>query len=177
VALTVLAAGLLGHDGAGAAALRLAALDPAGGAHPVVELSWAVTALSDVRVGMRDRLRDRAAERLMSAFNPQSGFFPHVVGGSGARSHVSCFADLIYPIQALSKYAAATGNGRALDMASAAATKLCSLQGDAGQWWWHYDFRSGRVLERYPVYAIHQDAMGPMGLRALAAAGGPDFTR
>jgi hypothetical protein len=154
---------------------RLVDLGPAGRVHPVVELAWALSALSDVRAISSAALRDAVAARLMAAFNPTSKLFPHVVGTTGtARSHVSCFADIIYPIQALSKYASAVGNQQALDMASACAGHLCRQQGPAGQWWWHYDFRTGDVLERYPVYAIHQDAMGPMGLRALAEAGGLD---
>jgi hypothetical protein len=48
------------------------------------------------------------------------------------------------------------------------------VQGTAGQWWWHYDVRTGRVVEGYPVYTVHQDAMGPMALFALREAGGPD---
>ena len=51
---------------------------------------------------------------------------------------------------------------------------MCDLQGPAGQWWWHFDVRSGRVLEKFPVYAVHQDAMAPMALFDLQDAGGPD---
>jgi hypothetical protein len=178
VALSLWAAGLLGHHDLGAAAVRLPVLRPLDHPHPVVELAWLLSALSEVPSANRGRLRDQVAQRLMSAFDPRSQLFPHTVGGPrSARSHVSCFADLIYPIQALSKYAKASGHEGALNMASACATRLCSLQGEAGQWWWHYDYRSGLVIERYPVYAIHQDAMGPMGLLALFEAGGPDFRK
>jgi hypothetical protein len=177
VALSLFAAGLVGHENLDPAVTRLAALQPLEGAHPVVEIAWLLTALSEVPSANREHLRDHVAERLMSTFHPGSKLFPHTMGrAGGARSHVSCFADLIYPIQALAKYAAATGSQRALDIASACATRLCDLQGAGGQWWWHYDYRSGRVIEEYPVYAIHQDAMGPMGLRALVEAGGPDFS-
>jgi hypothetical protein len=48
------------------------------------------------------------------------------------------------------------------------------LQGDGGQWWWHYDWRRGTVIERYPVYSVHQYALAPMALVELADAGGPD---
>jgi len=166
--------------GASAAALepvfrQLVSLAPADRAHPVVELAWTLSALSDARSISDAALRDAVAARLMSSFNPASKLFPHVVGGTPtARSHVSCFADIIYPIQALAKYASAARSQQALDMSSACAGHLCSQQGEAGQWWWHYDYRTGDVLERYPVYAIHQDAMGPMGLRALGEAGGLD---
>ncbi len=177
IALTTLAAGLMESREVPALVDRLAALGPADREHPVVEIAWALSALSDVPHTGAESLRDRIAGRLMSVFSPQSELFPHIAGGIGnARSHVTCFADLIYPIQALAKYAAATGNARALEMSSRCARRLCSLQGESGQWWWHYDYRTGRVLERYPVYAIHQDAMGPMGLFALMDAGGPDFT-
>jgi hypothetical protein len=170
-----------GHEtGASASALEpvarhLAELEPAERTHPVVELAWTLSALSDAHDESRIALRDRIAARLMTSFNTTSCLFPHIVGAStSARAHVSCFADIIYPIQALAKYASVARNKRALDMASSCAAHLCQLQGEAGQWWWHYDYRTGDVLERYPVYAIHQDAMGPMGLRALAEAGGLD---
>jgi hypothetical protein len=43
-------------------------------------------------------------------------------------------------------------------------------QGPQGQWWWHFDARNGRVLEGFPVYSVHQDAMAPMALFALQDA-------
>jgi hypothetical protein len=177
VALAIWAAGLLGQEaGTYEAARRLSALSPVELPHPVVELAWTLTALTVMPQADKVGLRDRVAERLMSVFNPGSSLFPHVAGAASARSHVCCFADVIYPIQALSIYSAAAGNQRALDVASQCATHLCGTQGEAGQWWWHYDYRTGAVIEGYPVYAIHQDAMGPMGLLALREAQGPDFT-
>ncbi len=89
--------------------------------------------------------------------------------------HVCCFADLVYPIQALSYYHIATGDRRALQVAGRCAEMMVALQGPQGQWWWHYDVRTGRVVERFPVYAVHQDAMGPMALFALADAGGVEY--
>jgi hypothetical protein len=118
------------------------------------------------------------AHRLQDSQGPRSLLFPHVLGGrSGARSHVCCFADLVYPIHALSWFAKLVGERAALNTAAGCAERLCSLQGAQGQWWWHYDYRTGEVIERYPVYAIHQDAMGPMALFALGRAGGPNFGR
>ena len=57
-------------------------------------------------------------------------------------------------------------------MANAVATAICDAQGPAGQWWWHYDSRTGGVVEGYPVYTVHQHAMAPMALLDLADAGG-----
>src|SRR5262249_55193289 len=47
----------------------------------------------------------------------------------------------------------------------------------AGQWWWHYDTRNGSIVEGYPVYSVHQHAMGPMALLDLREAGGVDHLR
>ena len=64
---------------------------------------------------------------------------------------------------------------RALDIARQCAQHICALQGKSGQWWWHYDYRTGEILEGYPVYSVHQDAMAPMALLALEEAGGGDY--
>jgi hypothetical protein len=85
---------------------------------------------------------------------------------------VACYADLVYPIQAFSYHYQATRRQDSIEMARRCAKVMCSLQGPAGQWWWHYNARIGSVIEGYPVYAIHQDAMGPMCLFALEDACG-----
>ena len=157
---------------ADAAWSRIDVLIPVESVQPTVELAWTLTALSIARPAHRDELRERVAERLMSAYSQQARLFPHVIGAAALRSHVTCFADQVYPIQALAEYARLTGDRTALAMADACAARICERQGQAGQWWWHYDARTGTVLEEYPVYAIHQDAMAPMALFALARAGG-----
>jgi hypothetical protein len=116
--------------------------------------------------------------RLLSVFSHQSGIFPPLVGAGSSllRGHVACFADQVYPIQALARYHAAFGAPDALSAATRCAEQICSAMGPNGQWWWHYDARNGRVIEGYPVYSVHQDAMGPMALFDLQEAGGPDFS-
>lgn len=143
-----------------------------------VELAWALAALSLMDCGEGiERLRRFSVDRLLAAWNPRSRMFRHKVGGTrGLRAHVCCFADLVYPTQALSLYALATGDERARDIAALCAGTWARLQGSAGQWWWHYDARNGRVIERYPVYSVHQDAMGPMALFAAEKACGLDFS-
>jgi hypothetical protein len=157
---------------------RVIAFRPHRATQPVVDLAWTLAALCLDDDAGAAALRDQVADRLLYAFDERSSLFPHVVGGPRTlRSHISCFADAVYPIHALALYTALTGNRRALTVASRCAAHICELQGAAGQWWWHYDCRTGRVVERYPVYAIHQDAMAPMALFALDVAGGPAFDR
>lgn len=131
--------------------------------------------LSDALPGAA-ALRDATARRLLTAFEPRSGLFRHSVGGGRTlRGHAACFADVVYPVQALTHTYRVTGDEAAWSAAAQCAARACELQGNAGQWWWHYDVRTGGVLEGYPVYAVHQDAMAPMALFAVAEAGGTDY--
>jgi hypothetical protein len=49
-------------------------------------------------------------------------------------------------------------------MARTIAERLLASQHPLGQWAWHYNVRSGAVVDLYPVYAVHQDGMAPMAL-------------
>jgi hypothetical protein len=177
VALTLWAGSAIGHPGRRLAAERLRTLHPETKAHPTVELAWVLSALTEDD-GAADDIRETTARRLLASFNRHTSVFPHVIGGerqNSVASHVSCFADLVYPTQALSFYARRTGSSEARDTARACADYMCRMQGPDGQWWWHYDYRTGRVLERYPVYAVHQDSMAPMALFAAAEAAGQSY--
>ena len=173
-ALAVWATAACGHDGLERAVGRLDALDAGTATRYVVELAWVVSALVAARRSVDvERQLDRARSRLLDA---QSGaLFGHVTGPdlvSRFRRHVGCFADQVYPIQALARLHASAGDPGALAAANRCADRIVSLQGPAGQWWWHYDVRTGGVVEGYPVYSVHQHAMGPMALLDLADAGG-----
>jgi len=92
-----------------------------------------------------------------------------------ARRHVPNFADQIYAIQALSMVSAHLSHSESRIAATSCAHRICRLQGTLGQWWWHYNPSSGKVIESFPVYSVHQHSMAPMALSALHFAGGPDF--
>ncbi len=177
-ALSLWAAARLDYPDREALRRRLVSLAPLALPQPTVEVAWALDAAmhdADSEIGA---LAPALATRLLQAFEPRSRLFPHYIGRQGWRAHVCCFADQVYPIHALARYACRGGPdaARALETAALAAERICERQGPAGQWWWHYDYRTGQLLEGYPVYAVHQDAMAPMALFALAEAGGPDFS-
>ena len=88
------------------------------------------------------------------------------------------FASQVYPTIGLSYYAMASGSEQPLRLAEQTADALCRLQGPEGQWWWIYDTKTAEPAIRYPVYSIHQDAMGPMALLAvsLATEGRKDYS-
>jgi hypothetical protein len=138
-----------------------------------VDCSWAVVAGLAMPGGhTADSLVAEGAATLRTHQGPK-GTFPHALPQPGGlRGHVGSFADQIYPIQALVRVAARTGDADVLEAANRTADRLVELQGSSGQWWWHYDARTGGVVERFPVYSVHQHGMAPMVLSELADAGG-----
>jgi hypothetical protein len=177
VALTLWACGATGHGDRDAAAARLRELRPEAGVFPTVEVAWSLAALCAAPSPALEAVRDELASRLVASL-ARGSVFPHVLGAKrGLRDHVACFADMVYPIQALSLHYRATGHKPSLEAALRAAELICLRQGEAGQWWWHYDRRTGDVVEGYPVYAVHQDSMGPMALFAVQEASGRDFRK
>ena len=95
--------------------------------------------------------------------------------GGIVRGRIGCFADQVYPIYGLSKFYEATGELDALKIAGESGDAICSLQGELGQWWWHYDSVTGKVAGRYPVFSVHQDGMAPMALFELGRVSGNDY--
>ena len=142
---------------------------------PTVQLAWGLTALSVAESSVAsDALAQRTFERLLARFRAETRVF--ATGPHRWPRHVACFADQVYPMQAMAHYHARTGDPGALNAARGCARRMCRLQGPAGQWWWHYDTRTGNVVEGYPVYSVHQDSMGPMALLDVAAVCDEDFS-
>jgi hypothetical protein len=177
-ALTLWAARVHRHPETQRALARLQSMAPERSFFPTVEVAWSLSSLVVLSEAPTDsKLADAIAHRLMRTFRRESDLFGHHPADapvSRLRAHVCCYADLVYPIQALSFYHRATDAVEAADLARRCGSRMCALQGPEGQWWWHYDVRTGRMLEKFPVYAIHQDAMGPMALFDLQECCGPD---
>ncbi|GIH22371.1 hypothetical protein Aph01nite_06810 [Acrocarpospora phusangensis] len=180
-ALICWAAAETGHDRLDVAVQALTDRDAEHSAAPqvyTVEAAWALAGY--VAAGVRDERLARSRERLLAGLTSDR-LYRHVLGeASGTlvpwyRAHVGCFADQVYPLQALARLHAAVGDPEALAAAERVAAGICTAQGEQGQWWWHYDARTGSVVEGYPVYSVHQLAMAPMALLDLADAGGTPY--
>ena len=171
LALSVWAACETGvDDGLRRAGLLRGALD-ADPAPSTVAAAWCLSAL--VAAGATHDA-EHVARRLRAAAGP-SGLFPHRLDAREApwwRRHVGCFADQVYPVQALARHARASARADSLAVAQACADAIVREQGPDGQWWWHYDVRTGAVVEGWPVYAVHQAGMAPMALMDLGDGGG-----
>ncbi len=147
-----------------------------------VELAWVVKGL--VRYSNTVSLTDKinkvlkdAHERLMGLYCENTKLFARH-NRTNSREflsrRVACFADQVYPILALADYGKTRGDKKSIEAAAAVADTICRLQGDQGQWWWHYDVKTGAVAEEYPVFSVHQDGMAPMALLAIDKAAGTD---
>ncbi|AXH96396.1 hypothetical protein [Ornithinimicrobium avium] len=153
---------------------RLAALVEERAVDTVV-LAWALTAsTTPTQHGSDGRLAGlrRAARRRLLEARGEGGTFPHRIPADSQprlRRHVGSFADQIYPVQALTRVAMLDEDDAALAAAVGTADHLVALQGRHGEWWWHYHHPHGGVVERFPVYSVHQHGMAPMALTELGA--------
>jgi len=126
-------------------------------------------------------LTDVAADtyRLLQDNQSQGGIFGHAASARFPReslySRFGTFSDQICAIYALSMLARAFQIEEPLESALACANSVCALQGELGQWWFLYDKRTSRVVNRYPVLSLHQDGTGPFGLLALGEVTGRSF--
>ncbi len=143
-----------------------------------METSWLASGLvhEERRSGhaLARRGLDAARREILSRHRPDTRLFVHASDRAPlahrVRRWVANFADQIYAVQALALIGFARRDDGAVAVAGAAARRLVELQGELGQWWWHYDPRDGDVAQRFPVYSVHQHAMAPMALMTLAAA-------
>jgi hypothetical protein len=149
-----------------------------------MELAWFLTGLTYAsRAEEKQRLHlEPLARRTYASLQSNQGkhgLFGHMAKRSSlagaVRGHVGSFADQVYPIFAMAQFGQVFGMKEALQNSLQCANAICRLQGPLGQWWWHYDAASGRVVERYPVYSVHQHGMAPMALFATQDACHADF--
>jgi hypothetical protein len=149
-----------------------------------VELGWVVQACSMVqqsglaKINLKPVLDD-SHRQLLSLFDAGAGLFyrHHRPGLKEIISrHISCFADQVYPIIALSNYGLLNNHRQSIDFAAQATEKICQYQGELGQWWWHYDITHKRICEQYPVFSVHQDGMAPMAVMASDKASKQDHS-
>lgn len=150
-----------------------------------MELAWFLTGLSYWASAYPEKipqLREVAQETYAKLCGNQgaSGFFAHLSTTAtfmgGMRGRIGSFADQVYPIYAMSKFSRVFSVNNAAARALALGRILCETQGSQGQWWWHYDSRTGRVFSKYPVFSVHQHGMAPMTLLALGEATQTDFS-
>lgn len=147
-----------------------------------MHLAWVLTGLMRGVNSLRpcDRvLVEDLVRLLLAAYRPGSGYFtlnPYQIPPwrwrNRYKNRLGSFATQVYPLMALSFYIRRFPNGAIEQVIRDSVEAVCRSQGDRGEWWWIYDTENGEVYIDYPVYSVHQDAMGPMALLATQAACG-----
>lgn len=150
-----------------------------------MEVAWYLTGIANCYLagfadltGLAEQVE--TARRILEGNCGDSGVYGHLSRGRSMRGYVrgriGTFADQVYPTIAFARLSQALQDEKAGQMALRTAQRMCELQGPLGEWCWHYDSVSGRVVSRYPVYSVHQHAMGPMMLFAAGEATCCDFS-
>lgn len=136
------------------------------------DLAWLLWGGAEIRrtgVGIAADVVALALRRVADRLHPATGLPRHSLRRLG-RDVVS-FGSLTYYLRAMHE-AARTLDDRAAHMAFVAGVAhAMSLQGDLGEWPWMIDARTGVAFDRYPVFAVHQDAMAMLFLHPAQDAG------
>jgi hypothetical protein len=108
---------------------------------------------------------------MVENYTSSTGLFYNSPGGW--RRSFASFATQTYLTIACYNVAGVLKNERALALAAACVHKLISLQGPQGEWPWFYHVPSGKVVDFYEVYSVHQDGMAPAFLEHAERHGLP----
>jgi hypothetical protein len=150
-----------------------------------MEVAWYLTGIANCYLAGHGDLPGLAeqtivARKILEGNCGTSGVYCHLGRTKSwagfTRGRIGTFADQVYPTIAFAQLSQGLQDDKAQQMALRTAEKMCELQAPLGEWCWHYDSVSGRVVSRYPVYSVHQHAMGPMMLFAAGEATGRDFS-
>jgi hypothetical protein len=142
----------------------------AGIAHAQLASQGTIPDLTDIAVDTYHLLKDNQSEGAIFGHAGFPGFLRRTFC-----NRFGTFADQICAIYALTTFARAFQIEEPLQSALGCANAICALQGQMGQWWFLYDKRACRVVNRYPVVSVHQDGIAPVGLLALGEATGQSF--
>jgi len=147
------------------------------------ELAWVATGLAGALAeGIGDerivRLRLDDAWRRLLANRGDSGMLAFARSHAAPslrgrlRSELGFFDAQAYGIVAARRRDELLGDDEALAVARTLGRHILRHQRGEGQWAWHYNARTGELVDLYPVYSVHQDGMAPMALLSLERLAG-----
>jgi hypothetical protein len=147
-------------------------------------LAWMLAGIAHARLacpGLLPDLTDIAVDtyHLLQDNQSEGGIFGHAAS-LGFLQQIFCnrmgtFADQMYAIYAFTAFARAFQIEEPLGSALRCANSIRVLQGELGQWWFLYDKRASRVVNRYPLCSLHQNGIAPVALLSLGEATGQSF--
>jgi len=96
---------------------------------------------------------------LVERYLSRSGLFYDAA--FGPRRRFASFASQTYLTLACYAYGELAGDTRAIEIANTCTRKIIARQGPNGEWPWFFDAASGRVVDFYEIYSVHQCGMAP----------------
>jgi hypothetical protein len=166
-----------GDDDRAAATLQrlIEATDVPAAALDVQTLGWAIWgAASAARrgIGAAHGATATLLQRLVDDFvDERTGLARH--SARRYRGGILSFGGLVYYLRALHEAHDVLGDRRAGELFRSGVGRAIALQSFDGGWPWMIDAATGRVFDRYPLFAVHQDAMSMLFLHPAAAGGLP----
>lgn len=123
--------------------------------------AWGAAAATRAEVRGAEALARSLADRLLASASPAALPYHdrHLY-----RKRILSFGALVYYLRALAEAAATLDDEACSARFDAGLGRALALQGPRGEWPWLLDAASGRVLERYPLFAVHQDSMAMLFL-------------
>jgi hypothetical protein len=118
-----------------------------------------VTAQARREPGTWSTIARKLFEFLIERYHSEAGLFFDTA--HGPRRRFASFATQTYLTLASYCYGDLSGDERAIRIANACTRKLIGFQGPDGEWPWFFDAQTGRVLDYYEVYSVHQYGMAP----------------
>jgi hypothetical protein len=136
------------------------------------DLSWMLWgAVSAARAGVHgaESLAHTLYERLTRYAEPATGLPHH--RPLRRRAGLVSFGAISYFLRAVHEYTSITGDARAGDLFARGLRSTLRTQAPDGAWPWLLHAPTGAVLERYPLYTVHQMSMALLFLMPALGAG------
>lgn len=108
-------------------------------------------------------LASHARTHILRKLRTESGLFRDCA--FGVRRRFATFASQVYCALSLYDYGKTFDDPEASQAADSCVRTLISLQGPFGEWPWFFHAESGRVMDFYEVYSVHQHGMAPAILK------------
>ncbi len=83
------------------------------------------------------------------------------------------FGGVVYFLMALHHFASTFNDEARMSLFLKATSRVIDLQGPGGEWPWFLDAETGRVMDWYQVYSVHQDSMAMLFLLPAHDLGHP----
>lgn len=134
---------------------------------PLQDVCWMLSGLSQRAMVDGDTVSARRArdlyELLHTHYMDSDTLFPRHLP-TGRRASLVSFGAIVYFLRALSDFYSLSHDEHALALFCELTTRVIRQQGSLGEWSWLYHAPSGRAVERYGVYSVHQEAMAMLFL-------------